>query len=248
MKPVDTKQTIAKAPESKKTAISRPSEPDVSVEHEKTPVVAEEVAASDGKVPLHIVSEEPVEKQVDSVEDVVKKEAIVVDKSIKKEPPVAKPVPVVEEHYPYTVHVSSYMNLQKTIVAVSSIKKKGFEPFTGLVSIPGKGNWYRIYIGYNRTYKEAVNAAAKVKQKLREDASAAKAIWAIQVGNTDTEAELTGLVNNLGEKGYYFCKIPVAKDSDVIRLLAGAYKTEQETVSMVNALKKDGFEPFVVKR
>jgi len=171
---------------------------------------------------------------------------------VEKTPPVSsKPDKIntdVTQHFTHTVHVSSYRDNKRSTTAVAQLKKKGFNAFSGVIRIPGKGDWYRVYAGYLTNLDEARTLANKIKKTLREDAVPRKTPWAIQVGDTVPLSQTKELISRLQKKGYSVNTVPVSKDNDVVRILAGAFMSESEASTMKSFLAKDGFSVKTVQR
>lgn len=165
------------------------------------------------------------------------------------EPPASKKTaPVVEDHFTHTVHVSSYKNRDRALSAVFQLKKKGYEAFAGTISIPGKGQWHRVYAGYLKDLDSAVQLSDQIKKETREDAVARKTPTAIQVGDTALLTDLKATLSKLDQKGYAANAVPLAPGSDMGRILTGAFKHDKEAATMLSNLKKDGFSAKTVLR
>ena len=165
-------------------------------------------------------------------------------------PPPAPPVkgaPVDVEPLPFTVHVNSCKVITEVDTTISRLTGMGQVAFTGLVSISGKGNWYRTYAGYFKTQEEASALAEGIRKALGEDANAVKAPWSIQIGDAVSSVEADKQVALLRGKGYRAYVLPSA-GSDTVRVLAGAFAREKEAVPMADALKKEGFKTTVALR
>lgn len=229
-------QKIKTAPVPERTAIKT-----VEKKQPVTPV-ADEVKAPPKVVetPAQTVPKE-VQKPVEAV----------VEKQPEKPKAVPEPAQVsydIEDHFTHTVHVSSYREQERARAAVNQLNKKGFMAFTGVISIPGKGEWYRVYAGYMKDLDTAKTMASQIKKDFREDAVARKAVLAIQVGDTAPSNQIGQLLTRLDKKGYSVNAVPVAPKSNVVRILTGAFKTEAEAATMVSFLKRDGFSAKVVER
>ncbi len=66
---------------------------------------------------------------------------------------------VVVEKSLYSVHVSSYRNIAGANKEVEDYRKRGYDAFTIFTTIPGMGNWYRVFVGRFRTELEAATEA-----------------------------------------------------------------------------------------
>ncbi len=157
-------------------------------------------------------------------------------------------IPEVTKFHPYTLHISSYKSQAKADSEVSRISKKGYNAYSAYINIPGKGGWHRIYAGYYDDYKKATKEAGLLKMKLREDATVAKTIYAIQVGEIALKEDFSELKTRLRTKGYSVYYIPVTDDGEYFRLLAGAYRKEAGAKGLYTGLSEDGFDVKIVKR
>ncbi len=143
--------------------------------------------------------------------------------------------------YPYTIHVISFQDRQRTLNEAKELKSNGVPVLTSLTSIPDKGEWWRIFIGYFSDYREARMAAAYLEQQSFSYAKVVKFPYAVQVGLYKTELEVQETGNALQEKGYFTYSIPDRKEKDKNRLLVGAFRTEKEADWFITRLKGDGF-------
>lgn len=146
------------------------------------------------------------------------------------------------EPLPFTVHVSSYRLIAEVDKAIAGLKGMGHVAFSGLVTIPGKGDWYRIYVGCFRSLDEASVLASDIKRTLGEDANAIKAPWAIQIGKPIKSSEAGKHVSKLNTKGYRAYLLAAPDNQSSVRILIGAFVSEKATTPMINALKKEGFK------
>ena len=64
---------------------------------------------------------------------------------------------------PYSIHVSSHKLHSDAEKSVRQLKAKGYDAFHQKVNIPGKGEWYRIYIGRWENRKKALSFAKRLK-------------------------------------------------------------------------------------
>lgn len=157
-------------------------------------------------------------------------------------------IPSVTKNYPYTIHISSYKSQKKAESEVARIREKGYDAFSALIEIPGKGGWRRIYAGYYENYTKATAALTEFKKKMREDAAVAKTFFGVQIGSIAEKKDLTDIETKLRGKGYTPYYLPVSADGKYVRLLTGAYKKEQDISGLLNKLIEDGFDADVVKR
>lgn len=247
------------------SAVKSPKEPAVQVQKIK-PIPARPAAtAAQEKKPVtspmaEARKETTIQKAITPPEKTVpvgvaKPERQVAEQNIEKPkktpppPPEPKQVsPEVEDHFTHTVHVSSYRSQERAHTAAIQLNKKGYAAFSGVISIPGKGEWYRVYAGYVKDLDAATAMANRIKKDFREDAVARKTLLAIQIGDTAPASQVGQLLTNLDKKGYSANAVPVAPKSNVVRILTGAFKSEAEASTMLSFLKRDGFSARIVER
>jgi len=150
--------------------------------------------------------------------------------------------------YPYTIQICSLRYEQRANRVVMELIKKGDPAFTSHAHIPGKGDWYRVFLGYYGTLEEAQKAALALKERKFRYANVVRKPYAIQVGPSDSDQELKKLEADLRTKGYVTYSIPDRGDNGKIRLLIGAFRTEKEAVRLTRNLQQEGFNPKVVRR
>lgn len=146
------------------------------------------------------------------------------------------------EPLPFTVHVSSYKFIAEVDKAIAGLKGMGHVAFSSLVTIPGKGDWYRIYAGCFRSLDEASTLASDIKRTLGEDANAIKAPWAIQIGKPVSSSEVGKQISKLNTKGYRPYLLTAPDNQGSVRILVGAFSSEKAATTIVNTLKKEGFK------
>ena len=84
--------------------------------------------------------------------------------------------PIIREHevsssindspksYLFCVHYSSYKHLTDAKTEVARLSDKGFDARWVKTDVPGKGQWFRVYIGKEKTRREAMDLAVKLKE------------------------------------------------------------------------------------
>jgi len=150
--------------------------------------------------------------------------------------------------YPYTIQVSSYRDKERSNQVAMKLRKKGDHAFTSPAHIRGKGNWFRVFVGYFRNLEEVKKAAFKLKKRNFRYANVVKKPYTILVGLSGSEKELEKLETDLRSKGYVAYRIPDSRDGGKIRLLIGAFNTEKEATRFIQKLHDEGFNPRVVQR
>ena len=153
-----------------------------------------------------------------------------------------------QDFYPYTIQVGSRKNKDAATREAVKIRNNGNSGFVSHAYIPGKGDWYRVFMGFYRTFEEAQQAASELKNKEYVDAFVVNMPFAIQIGISSKVEELKILEADLRTKGYLAYSILDRLYSNKIRLLVGAFRTEKEAEILAKELEKEGFEWKIVRR
>jgi len=154
----------------------------------------------------------------------------------------------VQRSYPYTIQVSSYPQNEKSYAKALQLKLKGDAVFTSYARIAGKGDWYRIFVGYYPSYAEAQKAAEVLKQRKFRYTHVVKMPYAVQVGCYESTEALAATEAGLLSKKYVPYRVPGAKGMCGTRLLNGAFDSAGEAEVVAERLKKEGFDTLVVQR
>jgi cell division septation protein DedD len=150
--------------------------------------------------------------------------------------------------YPYTIQVGSCRNRENAYDLNMMLRKNGFPAFVNSASIPGKGVFHRIFVGYYRTFDETRKAVSQLKDQKDLNPIESRMPYAIQVGVFDSDQELTSLETSLRSKDYLAYSIPGSNDNNKARLLIGAFRTENEAAILSRKLKDEGIDAKVVER
>ncbi len=153
-----------------------------------------------------------------------------------------------QNFYPYVIQVSSYANKEESIQAAIRSRKKGYSGFVSDAHVPGKGDWYRVYVGFYRTFEEAQRAALEMKKQDYPHAFVVKVPFAVQIGIFSSDKELKEIEADLRSKGYLAYRLPDRISPDKIRLLSGAFPNKAAASEVAKALQKEDFKPKVVQR
>ncbi len=153
-----------------------------------------------------------------------------------------------KEYYPYTIHVCSYKKKKRAEHSVKELGKKGFPAFTCLTHVPGKGNYYRVFVGYFKT----LEAARKVVLNLRGFRDtyplAVRMPYAVQVGTSGPQARLEKLKAELRSGSYLGYVMPDPVSPQKTRFLLGAFRTKKQAGDLVERLREQGYTAKVVRR
>ena len=165
---------------------------------------------------------------------------VVASAGIKDTNPLSSPL-----NLPYSIQVSAFRDPQTSNQVAAKLQTDGDRAFTCPVEISDKGKWHRVYIGYYPTYQEAKAAAAGLKKRNFRYAHVTKTPYTVQVGLANSEQEAQKLKSRLREKGYLAYTLPAGSGQNQIRILVGAYESENAAEELADQLKKDGFNPKI---
>lgn len=153
--------------------------------------------------------------------------------------------PAKQGAYPYTVHVSSFKTKEKSSSVAMKLREKGIPAFTCPAHIPGKGKYYRIFVGFYGNFEETRKAALKLEGRKDLYPLEAKLPYAIQVGIFDSDQEVKMLEADLRSKALLTYSIP---NRNKIQVLVGAFRTKKEAARLAKELQMEGFQTKVIQR
>ncbi|MBW1900710.1 MAG: SPOR domain-containing protein [Deltaproteobacteria bacterium] len=150
--------------------------------------------------------------------------------------------------YPYTIQISSFVQKEDAIRAAVRSRNKGDIGFTSHVHIPGKGDWYRVFIGFYQTRDEAERGALELKKREYPHAFAVKMPFAVRIEGSSSDKELKEMEEGLRSKGYLAYRVPDGRNDDRTALLIGAFGTKEETSELSKSVQKKGYKVSVIQR
>ena len=153
-----------------------------------------------------------------------------------------------QEFYPYMIQVSSYKKREDSEREAMILRDKGDAVCISHVRIAGKGDWYRVLVGFYRTPEEAKQAVLELKKREYDHAFVVRPPFTVELGIFSDNEKLKKHEAELVSKGYSAYDLPNGKAKNEIRLLVGAFWTEKEAQTVTNKLLKEGFTPKVVRR
>jgi tetratricopeptide (TPR) repeat protein len=216
-----------------------------------TPAPAQQVAATTGsesqKPAAALQGKAPVATVIEPSPTVKAQRAAPVSKTAKPAavPATQKvPAPAVKP-LPYTIQVSAYRSPQTSNRVARKLIASGDPAFTSPIDLSGKGKWYRVYIGNYPTLEEAKSAAADLKKRKFRYVNITKKPYTVQVGLPVSASEAEILRSVLEAKGYLAYSLPVAGDTDRVRVLIGAFESNEAAAQLGQKLKMDGFNPKI---
>jgi cell division protein FtsN len=153
-----------------------------------------------------------------------------------------------QEFYPYMIQVGSYKSKEDSIREAMILRDKGDSVCVSHARIAGKGDWYRVLVGFYRTPEEAQKAALELKNREYHQAFLVRPPFTVELGIFSDDEKLKKLKTYLISKEYSAYSLPNRATKNKIRLLVGAFWTEIEAETVTKDLQKEGFEPKVVRR
>lgn len=151
-----------------------------------------------------------------------------------------------QDFYPYMIQVGSFPNEDESLREAMILRNKGDPVCISRAHIAGKGDWYRVLVGFYQTPEEAQEAVLELKKREYRSAFVVKRPFAVEVGIFSGDKELSKMEADLLAKGYSAYSVPSSVYKN--RLLVGAFRTEKEAETVSKSLQKDGFKPRVVRR
>ncbi|MEJ2164646.1 MAG: SPOR domain-containing protein [Desulfobacterales bacterium] len=149
---------------------------------------------------------------------------------------------------PYTIQVSAYRDPASAFREVTSLSAEGDPAFACPVSIPGKGDWNRVFIGAYRSLTEARESAAALKKRKFSYVQVFRKPFAVQVGLFDSKAAAHETITRLRAKGYSAYTLPDSSLPEKTRVLIGAYASHDAAGLLAEQLAADGFTPRILPR
>ncbi len=150
--------------------------------------------------------------------------------------------------HPYTVQVRAYADKEAAVNKAIEERKSGDPSFSSQITLPGRGEWFRVFIGVYRTFDEAMASARHLKSCDYPDAFAIKLPYAISVRMADlTDGQQEKAFAELQSMGYLPYRIP-KEEQNKTPLLIGAFGTREESEKISDMLRAKGFHPEVVQR
>ena len=217
-----------------------------------SPLKQESAKTLESKAPVVQVKQEPAEEV---------KVQVAVEKPLKESRPPAPPVkPAVEKkavpegksresiavsqgEYPYSIYLGSLKTLDQAKKAVSLHANKGIQAYWVKVHFKEKGEWYRIYAGHFKDLQEADGFA---QARGITEKETLKTEYASLIGTYSQSKDFDDRVKAIRDLGYSSYTI---KGSDgKLKLLVGAYVTEEAAEQQRQELMARGIENRIIKR
>jgi cell division septation protein DedD len=190
-----------------------------------------------------------VEKSVDKpTQSVQKAPEIKSDKATTAPQSRQSPPAKDQEFYPYMIQVSSYKNKEDSMREAMILRDKGDSVCISYARIAGKGDWYRVLVGFYRTPEEAQRAVSELKKREYHHAFVVRRPFTVELGIFSGDEKLKKLEDHLISKGYSVYSLPDRATKNKIRLLVGAFWTEKEAETVTEDLQKEGYKPKVIRR
>jgi len=150
--------------------------------------------------------------------------------------------------WPYTIQVSSYPRRATSYAKALALRQKGDIAFVSSARIAGKGEWYRIFMGYYRSPAEAEKAAGILKSRRFRHALVMRMPYTVQVGCYGADDEIAAVEARLMSKKHLPYRIAGGGGKCRTRLLIGAFATAADARVVAERLGAQGFAARVVQR
>jgi len=179
----------------------------------------------------------------------VQKTPITKSDNVQKTLQTRQPAPTKDqEFHPYMIQVSSYKSKEDAMREAMILRDKGDSVCISHARIAGKGDWYRVLVGFYRTPEEAQKAVLELKKREYGQAFVVRPPFTVELGFFSGDEKLNKLKADLISKGYSAYSLPNRATKNKIRLLVGAFWNEKEAETVIKDLQKEGFKPKVVRR
>ncbi len=153
-----------------------------------------------------------------------------------------------QEFYPYAVQVGSYRDKKDSLREAMILRDKGDSVCISHARITGKGDWYRVIVGFYRTPGEAQKAALELKKREYRNAFVVRPPFTVEIGVFSGDEKFKKIENQLISTGYSAYTLPIRDHKNKFRLLVGAFHTENEAETVSRNLQKEGLKSKVVRR
>ncbi len=151
--------------------------------------------------------------------------------------------PISEGEYPYSIYLGSLKTLEQAKRAISVYSRKGINACWVRVMFKEKGEWYRIYAGH---FKDRQEAEAFAQAHGISEKETLKTEYANLIGAYSQPKDFDDTVKAISDLGYSSYAV---KGSDgKLKLLVGAYVTEEAAEQQRQDLMAKGIENRVIKR
>jgi len=152
------------------------------------------------------------------------------------------------DYYPYTIRVSSYKDREAANQVAIKFRQKGDSMYTSYGQTKDGTPVHDVFFGFYRNFEESQMAALALERRHFKNIEMIKMPYAVQLGIFDSYTDLVKKENELMSMGYLTYSIPDRDDISNIRLLVGAYPSQQAAEQIAEELKANGFSPLIVRR
>ncbi|MCU0596365.1 MAG: SPOR domain-containing protein, partial [Desulfobacterota bacterium] len=145
--------------------------------------------------------------------------------------------------YPYSIYLSSLKTQDQAKRAISVYAGKGIQAYWVKVHFKEKGEWYRIYAGH---FKDRQEAEAFAQARGISDKEILKTEYANFIGAYARPGDLDARAKAISGLGY--SSYTVTGSDGKLKLLVGAYVTEEAAQQQRQDLMAKGIENQVIRR
>ncbi len=227
-----------------KTTDANKKDDEIAWDHQKTPQEKDKLALLDnsGK---EIRKEDLPKTQTRSEDDIASKQKPTEKTPIKKDIEAAPVHPI---FFPYTLHVGSYKSKKNARKDVRNLTKKDQTAFISHVRIKNKGEWFRTFVGFYKSKKEASRALSAIKSTYKIHGTPLNTPYSIQLGPTGPQETLSDLYHMAEGKGFTPYFVPADDGDEKVRLLVGAFESEKGAENFQAVLTQKGLPVKMVRR
>lgn len=162
-----------------------------------------------------------------------------------------KTVVSIDQKLPYTVQISASRSQQQCFRVAAMLRRAGYPAFTGALILKDQGLWHRIFVGAYTTAEEAEQAQLSLTKDEINDTLIRTMPFTIQVGkigSLDSHKQVRDRLLDMQYMPYTSYVRDVENDATQVRLLLGAFETKDDSMTLLNTLRKKGFEARTVAR
>jgi hypothetical protein len=135
---------------------------------------------------------------------------------------------------PFSVHVGSYQSARSALRVVEGVEAMGYPATLAPVTIPGKGQWFRVYVGSFADSTEAMRARDRLEASdLVDEGVVRSAPWTFEIGIYPSLEAARGDAAALRERGI----AAYTAGREPVRLYAGAYQSREEAELLAHTLQ-----------
>ncbi|MFZ3049107.1 MAG: tetratricopeptide repeat protein [Desulfatirhabdiaceae bacterium] len=150
--------------------------------------------------------------------------------------------------YPYTILIGASQYRQKANRIAMKMRSRGDMAFVSNEVTPDNIEWHRIFVGQFKNQADARKTIEELLNRKFRDPQVVQMPFAIQVALAVGEMDAKKRESNFLAMGYIVYSTPEPQNPGKIRILIGAYETEDAAVKLMQDLRGAGIKPRLVRR